>query len=119
MGLVRTKSNPPHSTPCITLSTPRSTSSFALYLQEKEEAEQRPVFTEEGFTFVYVKYNNLYLLSVTKRNANVALMLVYLYRLVDVFKVRPPGPGLTTYCWAGWSCACRSIYAVFWIDGAH
>lgn len=37
---------------------------------------------------MYVKYNNLYLLSVTKRNANVALMLVYLYRLVDVFKVR-------------------------------
>lgn len=48
--------------------------------------EQRPVFTDEGYTFVYIKYNNLYLMSVTKRNSNIALMLVYLYRLVDVFK---------------------------------
>jgi hypothetical protein len=88
-----------HTDPLVPPSPPPSTTppppcpldtcaSFALYLQEKEETEQRPVFTEEGFTFVYVKYNNLYLLSVTKRNANVALMLVYLYRLVDVFKVR-------------------------------
>jgi len=59
---------------------------FATYIQEKEEMEQRPVFTEDGYTFVYIKYNNLYLMSVTKRNSNVALMLVYLYRLVDVFK---------------------------------
>ena len=77
---------PTHLPPNVHTHLPRR--SFALYLQEKEEAEQRPVFTEEGFTYVYVKYNNLYLLSVTKRNANVALMLVYLYRLVDVFKVR-------------------------------
>ncbi|KAM3573795.1 hypothetical protein VYU27_004216 [Nannochloropsis oceanica] len=59
---------------------------FAIYLQEKEESEQRPVFTEDGYTFAYLKYNNLFLLSVTKRNSNVALMLVYLSRLVDVFK---------------------------------
>ncbi|CAM9750523.1 unnamed protein product [Laminaria digitata] len=48
--------------------------------------EQKPVFTVEGVTFVYVQYNNLILMSVTKRNSNVALMLVYLYKLVDVFK---------------------------------
>lgn len=61
---------------------------FANYIQEKDEMDQRPVFTEDGYTFVYIKYNNLYLMSVTKRNSNIALMLVYLYRLVDVFKVR-------------------------------
>lgn len=65
---------------------------FANYIQEKEEMDQRPVFTEEGYTFVYIKYNNLYLMSVTKRNSNIALMLVYLYRLVDVFKVRAHRP---------------------------
>ncbi|CAM9945926.1 unnamed protein product [Phaeothamnion confervicola] len=59
---------------------------FSLYIQEKEDMDQRPVFTEEGYTFVYIKYNNLLLLTVTKRNSNVALMLVYLYKLVDVFK---------------------------------
>ena len=45
--------------------------------------EQKPIFTVEGVTFVYVQYNNLILMSVTKRNSNVALMLVYLYKLVS------------------------------------
>lgn len=48
--------------------------------------EQKPIFTVDSVTFVYVQYNNLILMSVTKRNSNVALMLVYLYKLVDVFK---------------------------------
>lgn len=52
-------------------------------IQEREEMEQRPVFTLEGVTYVYVQYNNLILMSVTKRNSNVALMLVYLYKLVS------------------------------------
>lgn len=34
------------------------------------------------------QYNNLYLLSVTKRNSNVALMLIFLSRLVNVSKRR-------------------------------
>lgn len=59
---------------------------FAVTVQEKDEVELRPVFTEDGYTFVYIKYNNLYLMTVTKRNSNVALMLVFLYRLVEVFK---------------------------------
>jgi hypothetical protein len=34
---------------------------FSLYIQEKEEMELRPVFTEDGITFVYIKaYNTLY-----------------------------------------------------------
>lgn len=52
------------------------------HIQEREEMEQKPVFTVEGVTYVYVQYNNLILMSVTKRNSNVALMLVYLYKLV-------------------------------------
>eukprot|EP00614_Pseudopedinella_elastica_P016658 CAMPEP_0172648428 /NCGR_PEP_ID=MMETSP1068-20121228/241266_1 /TAXON_ID=35684 /ORGANISM="Pseudopedinella elastica, Strain CCMP716" /LENGTH=522 /DNA_ID=CAMNT_0013462749 /DNA_START=147 /DNA_END=1715 /DNA_ORIENTATION=- len=59
---------------------------FSTYIQDTEESEMRPIFTEEGYTFVYIKHNNLYLMTVTKRNANVALMLMYLYRLVTVFK---------------------------------
>lgn len=46
--------------------------------------EQRPVFTMEGITYVYIQYNNLILMSVTKRNSNVALMFVYLYKLVSI-----------------------------------
>jgi len=59
---------------------------FSQYIQETEEMDMRPVFTEEGYTFVYIKHNNLYLMTVTKRNSNVALMFMYLYRLVQVFK---------------------------------
>ena len=32
-----------------------SVEKFTTYMQEKEELEQRPVFTEDGFTFVYIK----------------------------------------------------------------
>ena len=35
---------------------------------------------------MYIQHNNLYLMSVTKKNANVALMFMFLYRLVTVFK---------------------------------
>ena len=39
---------------------------------------------DNGIIYVYVKYNNLYLLAVTKRNANAAVMVLFLYRLVHV-----------------------------------
>ena len=58
---------------------------FALHIQERE-TELRPVFTEEGITYVYIKANNLIILAVTKRNSNVANILYYLYRLVQVFR---------------------------------
>merc|ERR1711871_796696 len=59
---------------------------FANYIAETEEEDLRPVVHENGVTFVYVKYNNLYLLAVTKRNANAAVIVLFLYRLVQVFK---------------------------------
>lgn len=48
--------------------------------------ELRPVFTEEGVTYIYIKCNNLLLLAVTKKNSNVSLILFFLYRLTTVFK---------------------------------
>lgn len=59
---------------------------FAIYIQERDEMELRPVFTDEGITFVYIKCNNLLLMAVTKRNSNVSLLLFFLYRLTNVFK---------------------------------
>merc|ERR1711871_1566788 len=59
---------------------------FANYIAETEEEDLRPVVHDNGVTFVYVKYNNLYLLAVTKRNANAAFIVLFLYRLVQVFK---------------------------------
>jgi AP-1 complex subunit mu len=59
---------------------------FSLHIQEKEEMELRPVFTEEGVTYVYIKCNNVILFAVTKRNSNIALILFFLYKLTNVFK---------------------------------
>ncbi|GBG34652.1 AP-1 complex subunit mu-1 [Hondaea fermentalgiana] len=59
---------------------------FATRIQEEEEADRKPVFTEQDVTFVYIKYNNLYVLSVTKKNANVFTMMNYMVRLCGVLK---------------------------------
>jgi len=59
---------------------------FSLFIQEKDEYELRPVFTDEGITYVYIKCNNLLLLAVTKRNSNIALILFFLYKLTEVFR---------------------------------
>jgi|UniRef100_A0A7S4A1Y9 AP-1 complex subunit mu len=59
---------------------------FAQYIQDKDEMDQRPIFTEGGCTFAYIKHNNLFLTCVTRKNSNVALALMTLYRLISVFK---------------------------------
>lgn len=59
---------------------------FSLHIQEKDEMELRPVFTEDGITFVYIKCNNIILMAVTKKNSNITLILFFLYKLVNVFK---------------------------------
>ena len=61
-------------------------STFADYISSTDELDRVPIFTIDGYTYVYVKYNNLYLLGVSKRNSNVALIIIYLYRLVAVFR---------------------------------
>jgi AP-1 complex subunit mu len=59
---------------------------FAQQIQEKDEMELRPVFTESGITYVYIKCSNILIMAVTKRNSNIALMLFFLYRLSQVFR---------------------------------
>jgi len=62
------------------------TERFSLYIQEQDEMEQRPIFTEDGYTFAFIKHNNLFVMCVTKRNSNIALVLTSLHRLINVFK---------------------------------
>ncbi len=59
---------------------------FSRHLLEDEEAQMKPVFTDDGYTFMYVRHTNLYLVAVTKRNANAIVVLNFLYRLVDIFE---------------------------------
>ena len=94
---------------------------------EADEADERPVWLEHGTTYVYIKYNNLYIMAVTQRNSNAAMILLFLYKLVEVGL--PPdslcghdtggrGGALARSCWgercrspltrAGGGCVCRS-----------
>jgi len=59
---------------------------FSGHVLEADEADERPVWLEHGTTYVYIKYNNLYIMAVTQRNSNVAMILLFLYRLVEVLK---------------------------------
>ena len=59
---------------------------FSGHVLEADEADERPVWLEHGTTYVYIKYNNLYIMAVTQRNSNAAMILLFLYRLVEVLK---------------------------------
>lgn len=38
----------------------------------------------KGYTFVYVKHANIYLVAVTRRNSNAAMLIAFLYKVIDV-----------------------------------
>lgn len=59
---------------------------FVDYVVDEEESNIKPVFIDNGVTFVFVKHTNLYLVAATRRNVNIAMLLMFLYRLVDTFK---------------------------------
>eukprot|EP01095_Lingulamoeba_sp_RSL-Kostka_P003221 TRINITY_DN1416_c0_g1_i1.p1 TRINITY_DN1416_c0_g1~~TRINITY_DN1416_c0_g1_i1.p1 ORF type:complete len:423 (-),score=129.58 TRINITY_DN1416_c0_g1_i1:166-1434(-) len=59
---------------------------FIARILEEEDLNITPVSHEDGVTYVYITYNNLYLLAVTPKNANAAMIIVMLYKLVEVFK---------------------------------
>jgi len=62
------------------------TDEFQRILVEKDENELEPVMVDKGVTFCFVEHNDLFLLGVTKQNANVMLLLNFLYKIVEVFE---------------------------------
>jgi len=59
---------------------------FVQRLVEEEEANVRPVFEEDNINYIYVKHNNVYLLAVTRRNADATLVLLFLHTLIKVLE---------------------------------
>jgi AP-1 complex subunit mu len=55
-------------------------------LENPDERVMKPVFTEKDVTYVWIRVNNIYMVSVQKGNPNVAMVLTFLYRVRDVFK---------------------------------
>jgi len=58
---------------------------FMAKVLEEEEVNIKPLVEEDGITYIYIKHNNLYLLAVTNKNANGTMILLFLYKLVEVF----------------------------------
>lgn len=58
---------------------------IGLALESEEEGIGQPIVTHMKHTFAYIKYNNLYLVGVTRRNANVAIIFTFLHKLRECF----------------------------------
>jgi len=59
---------------------------FSKHLQEDDEAQLSPIITDEGYTYVYIKHQNIYLMGVTHMNINVMVIFSFLSRFVEVFE---------------------------------
>eukprot|EP00916_Digyalum_oweni_P025162 GHVL01041477.1.p2 GENE.GHVL01041477.1~~GHVL01041477.1.p2 ORF type:complete len:173 (+),score=25.65 GHVL01041477.1:72-590(+) len=62
------------------------TERFQHNVIEQEESLVKPIFIEDGITFAWITFNNLYLLAVTHRNSNAMLLITFLYKLAEVLK---------------------------------
>uniref|UniRef100_A0A8C4WYG6 Adaptor related protein complex 1 subunit mu 1 n=1 Tax=Eptatretus burgeri TaxID=7764 RepID=A0A8C4WYG6_EPTBU len=52
---------------------------------KEEEGNVSPILAHGAVRFLWIKHNNLYLVATTKKNANVALVFAFLYKVVQVF----------------------------------
>ncbi|CAM9803531.1 unnamed protein product [Lampetra planeri] len=58
---------------------------FSLLTEREEEGTLNPVLSHGGVRFMWIKHNNIYIVSATKKNANAALVFAFLYKIVEVF----------------------------------
>jgi hypothetical protein len=55
-----------------------------LLMEKEEEGLLTPILQTTECTFAHIKHNNLYIVSTTKKNANIALVFVFLHKVVQV-----------------------------------
>ncbi|KAJ7557232.1 hypothetical protein O6H91_05G117700 [Diphasiastrum complanatum] len=53
---------------------------------EGDPASHDPVGMDDGVTYLFIQYNNVYLMAASRQNCNAASLLLFLHRVVDVFK---------------------------------
>ncbi|RWS25697.1 AP-1 complex subunit mu-1-like protein [Leptotrombidium deliense] len=58
---------------------------MSLMMEKEEEGISTPILQHNDLTFLWIKYNNLYIVSTTKKNSNSALVFVFLHKIVSVF----------------------------------
>ena len=55
-----------------------------LLMEKEEEGNVSPILQHGNVAYVYIKYNNLYLVSTTKKNASVTMVFSFLHKIVQV-----------------------------------
>uniref|UniRef100_A0A8C1DAU3 Adaptor related protein complex 1 subunit mu 3 n=1 Tax=Cyprinus carpio carpio TaxID=630221 RepID=A0A8C1DAU3_CYPCA len=56
-----------------------------IMMRREEDADLSPVVIHGSTHYLWIKHSNLYLVAITKRNTNAALVYSFLYKLVEVF----------------------------------
>lgn len=60
---------------------------FMSKVNELEDSGKlSPVIHDDGVTYIYLQHSNVYLLAVTRDNVNATAVVLFLHRLVEVFK---------------------------------
>jgi AP-1 complex subunit mu len=55
-----------------------------ILMEREEEGSLNPILRHLDTTFMYIKFNNLYIVASSKKNANVALIFTFLHKIVNV-----------------------------------
>lgn len=67
--------------------SPKYADKFMTKINELEDVGKlSPILYDDGVTYVYLQHMNLYILAVTRLNVNAASVVLFLHRLVEVFK---------------------------------
>jgi len=56
-----------------------------LLMEQEDEGKSSPVLQKDGLSYTFIKHMNIYLVSLSKTNANVAMILSFLYKCVETF----------------------------------
>lgn len=57
---------------------------FQKEIFEKEESNMKPIFTVENTHYCWIRYSNVYIISVSRRNTNICIIFSYLHKLKDI-----------------------------------
>jgi len=55
-----------------------------MVMDMEDDGLMSPIIQHNEITFIFIKYNNLYLVATSKKNANVAMVFSFLHKLVQV-----------------------------------
>lgn len=57
---------------------------MTLQLERDEDGITSPIILYNNVNFIFIKYNNLYIVATSRKNTNVAMVFAFLHKLVQV-----------------------------------